>query len=81
MPLVPTTVSSTIAAIVCPPSTMITSARCSSARAHSSASSPEWNAERYVYGPQNLTIPGAPGSLAQRRGSPVIVIAPLVPPW
>ena len=81
MPFVPTTVSSTMAAIVWPPSTMITSARCASARAHSSASSAAWNAERYVYGPQNLTMPGAPGSLPQRRGSPVIVIAPFVEPW
>ena len=31
-----------------------------------------------MYGPQNLTMPGMPGSLAQRRGSPVIVIAPPV---
>ena len=81
MPFVPTTVSSTMAAIVWPPSTMITSARWASARSHSSASSAAWNAERYVYGPQNLTMPGAPGSLPQRRGSPVIVIAAFVEPW
>ena len=60
---------------------MITSARWASARSHSSASSAAWNAERYVYGPQNLTTPGMPGSLPQRRGSPVIVIAPAVEPW
>ena len=30
--------------------------------------------ERYGYGPQNLTTPGMPGSLGQRRGSPVSVI-------
>ena len=81
MPLVPTTVSSTIAATFAAPSTMITSARWASARSHSSASSAAWNAERYVYGPQNLTTPGMPGSLPQRRGSPVIVIAPAVAPW
>ena len=47
----------------------------------SSASFALWNALRYVYGPQNLTTPGMPGSLAQRRGSPVRLIAPLVAPW
>ena len=41
----------------------------------------EWNADRYGYGPQNLTMPGSPGSFAHRRGSPVIVIAPPVEPW
>ena len=46
IPFVPTTVSSTMAAIVCPPSTMITSARWARARSHSSASSAAWNADR-----------------------------------
>ena len=68
MPLVPTTVSSTMAAIVWPPSTMITSARWARARAHSSASSVAWNAERYVYGPQNLTMPGDAGLAAPAAG-------------
>ena len=81
MPLVPTTVSSMIAATVCAPSTISTSARWASARSLSSASSAAWNALRYGYGPQNLTTPAMPGSLGQRRGSPVIVIAPAVPPW
>ena len=81
MPLVPTTVSSMIAATFCGPSTISTSARWASARSHSSASLVEWNALRYGYGPQNLTTPGMPGSLGQRRGSPVIVMAPPVPPW
>ncbi|HEY8094130.1 MAG TPA: aminotransferase class III-fold pyridoxal phosphate-dependent enzyme, partial [Acidimicrobiales bacterium] len=46
MPLVPTTDSSTIAAMVGAPSTMITSARCWSARSDSSASSAAWKADR-----------------------------------
>ena len=81
MPLVPTTVSSMIAATLLGPSTMSTSARWASARSPSSASLDEWNALRYGYGPQNLTMPGMPGSLAQRRGSPVSVIEPPVAPW
>ena len=82
MPFVPTTVSSTMAATLWPPSTMITSARWASARSHSSASSAAWNAERYVYGPQNLTMPGharlagpAPrvaGHRDRRRRRPVV---------
>ena len=34
-----------------------------------------WNGDRYGYGPQKCTTPTATGSLAQRRGSPVAVIA------
>ena len=81
MPFVPTTVSRMIAATVCGPSTMSTFARCSSARSHSSCGVEAWNAERYRYGPQNLTAPGVEGSLAQRRGSPVSPIDVPVAPW
>ena len=41
----------------------------------------EWNGDRYGYGPQKCTTPTAIGSLAQRRGSPVAVIAVAVEPW
>ena len=81
MPLVPTTVSSAMAATVWGPSTISTSDRCCSARSVSSASLVEWKALRYGYGPQNFTAPAMPGSLGQRRGSPVSVMAPAVAPW
>ncbi len=60
---------------------MIVSRRCCRARSHSCASLVAWNAERYGYGPQKCTMPLIPGSLGQRRGSPVAVIAPAVAPW
>ena len=80
-PFVPTTDSSTIAATVCGPSICTTSARCASARSHSCSSVAAPNEERYGYGPKKCTTPGAPGSDAQRRGSPVSVIAVAVAPW
>jgi hypothetical protein len=81
MPFVPTTVSMMTAPTVAGPSTMIVSDRWASARSHSSASVVAENGERYRYGPQKWTTPGMPGSLAQRRGSPVMVIEPDVAPW
>ena len=81
MPFVPGTDSSTIAATRSGPSPATTARRWASARSHSSASVVAWNAERYRYGPKNLTEPGMPGSLSWRRASPVTLIAPAVAPW
>ena len=56
MPFVPTTVSSRIAATCCGAlDHQHVARRCASARSHSSACVVAWNAERYGYGPQNLT--------------------------
>ena len=76
MPLVPTTVSSMIAATVWGPSTMIVRAgaagrartplpRCSRGRRSGTGR-----------GPRSARRRGMPGSFAQRRGSPVSVIEP-----
>ena len=81
MPLVPTTDSRMIAAILLPPSNVIVSRRCCNARSHSCAGESAWNADRYAYGPQNFTRPGIDGSLSRRRPSPVSPIAAAVPPW
>lgn len=80
----PTTVSSTIAAIVDGPSNAMTCSRWARARADSSASVVAWKCERYRYGPKKwATFPDAlpEFSFAQRRGSPVRLIAVAVPPW
>ena len=81
MPLVPTTVSRITAATVDAPSKTIVSRRWASARSVSCSGEVEWKAERYGYGPQKWTTPTAVGSLAQRRGSPLAVIAAAVEPW
>ena len=77
----PTTVSSSTAATVPAPSKTMVSRRWASARSVSCSSSSAWKAERYGYGPQKCTTPMAVGSFAQRRGSPVAVIAAAVLPW
>ena len=76
MPLVPVTVSMMKAAMVCGPSSWMTSSRCASAVAVSSQ--PRWMP---WYGSMTRTTPGMPGSVVQRRGSPVSAMAPAVAPW
>ena len=77
----PTTVSRMIAAMDCGPSKAIRSSRCCRARSHSCLAESEWNGERYGYGPQKCTTPAEPVSEAQRRGSPVRLMAAAVAPW
>jgi len=75
MPLVPVTVSRKMAAIVCGPSSWITSSSMvSDCSAVSQPRSMPW------YGSSTWTTPGMPGSVGQRRGSPVSVMAPAVAP-
>ena len=76
MPFVPMTVSRMKAAIVFGPSSWIVSSRFASAS--SAVSQPRWMP---WYGSSTRTTPGMPGSAAQRRGSPVRLMAPAVPPW
>ena len=74
-PLAPTIGSHMIAAIWSGPSYQITSSTCASAFWTSFPKS-----ERYGSGLRNRTIPGIPGSFAQRRLSPPAVIDAAVCP-
>ena len=79
-PFVPVTVSRKIAATVSAPSYSRISSRCGAPvqTGHGSG----WPAgHRYVYGSSIRTTPGMPGSVGQRRGSPVSETAPCVAPW
>ena len=76
MPLVPVTVSRMNAAMVCGPSSWMTSSSIASdSSAESQPRAMPW------YGSSTWTTPGMPGSAAQRRGSPVSVMLPAVAPW
>ena len=76
MPFVPVTVSRKNAAIVPGPSSWIVSSRLASAvSASSGGRCGPW------YGSRTCTTPDIAGSFAQRRGSPVSVITPVVAPW
>ena len=76
MPLLPVTVSRMKAAMVCGPSSWMTSSSMASdSCADSQPRSMPW------YGSRTCTTPGIPGSAAHRRGSPVRVMLPAVPPW
>ena len=80
MPLVPVTVSMNIAAMFLGPSYSMTSSRYLRLFATISASLVP-NEKLYGLGSITRTTPGMPGSVGQRRGSPVSEIAPLVAPW
>ena len=74
-PLVPVTGSRMKPAIVwAPSSSMVSSIRAS---ASAVVSQPRWMP---WYGLSTCTTPGIPGSAGQRRGSPVSVMLPAVPP-